>query len=85
MKPRDKGGVLDERLNVYGVEGLKVAGTLFTVEGPLVWISESPFSDLSIMPSNVAANTYNTAVAIGEKAAVIIAQDLGIKGVAESD
>lgn len=27
MKPRDKGGVVDERLNVYGVQGLKVAGT----------------------------------------------------------
>jgi hypothetical protein len=27
MKSRDKGGVADERLNVYGVENLKVAGT----------------------------------------------------------
>jgi alcohol oxidase len=27
MKPRDKGGVVDPRLNVYGVLGLKVAGT----------------------------------------------------------
>lgn len=27
MKPREQGGVVDERLNVYGVEGLKVAGT----------------------------------------------------------
>lgn len=26
MKPRDKGGVVDARLNVYGVKGLKVAG-----------------------------------------------------------
>ena len=26
MKPRDAGGVVDSRLNVYGVEGLKVAG-----------------------------------------------------------
>lgn len=26
MKARDKGGVIDERLNVYGIEGLKVAG-----------------------------------------------------------
>ena len=26
MKPRDKGGVVDPRLNVYGVIGLKVAG-----------------------------------------------------------
>ena len=40
--------------------------------------------DLSIMPGNVGANTYNTAIAIGEKAAVLIAQDLGIQGVAES-
>jgi alcohol oxidase len=40
---------------------------------------------LSIIPSNVGANTYNTAVAIGEKAAVILAQDLGIHGVTESD
>jgi alcohol oxidase len=29
----------------------------------------------------VDANTYNPALAIGEKAAVIIAEDLGIKGV----
>ena len=39
------------------------------------------FSDCSIAPANVGANTYNTAIAIGEKAAVIIAEDLGIKGV----
>lgn len=62
MKPRERGGVVDSRLNVYGVQGLKVA-------------------DLSIPPSNVAANTYSTALVIGENAAVIIAKELGIKGV----
>jgi len=62
MKPRERGGVVDPRLNVYGVQGLKVA-------------------DMSIAPSNVAANTYSTALLIGEKAAVMIAEDLGIKGV----
>jgi len=62
MKPREKGGVVDSSLNVYGVEGLKVA-------------------DISICPANVGANTYSTALVIGEKAAVIIAQELGIKGV----
>lgn len=62
MKPREEGGVVDSRLNVYGVENLKVA-------------------DLSITPENVGANTYNTAIAVGEKAAVIIAEDLGIQGV----
>ncbi|KAJ7067084.1 GMC oxidoreductase-domain-containing protein [Mycena amicta] len=62
MKPRDQNGVVDSRLNVYGVKNLKVA-------------------DLSIAPTNVGANTYNSAIIVGEKAAVIIAEELGIKGV----
>ena len=84
MKPREQGGVLDERLNVYGVKNLKVAGIyhtifiLFSKNSIHIWIL---FSDCSIAPANVGANTYNTAIAIGEKAAVIIAEDLGIKGV----
>ncbi|KAI0651206.1 alcohol oxidase-like protein [Trametes meyenii] len=59
MKKREIGGVVDSRLNVYGVDRLKVI-------------------DMSICPSNVAANTYSTAVLIGEKAAVIVAEALGI-------
>ncbi|KAF9219456.1 alcohol oxidase [Gyrodon lividus] len=39
-------------------------------------------ADLSICPSNVGNNTYSTALLVGEKASVIIAQDLGIDGVA---
>jgi alcohol oxidase len=35
--------------------------------------------DLSICPDNVGANTYNTALAVGSKAAVLIAEDLGLK------
>ncbi|KAF7348027.1 Alcohol oxidase [Mycena sanguinolenta] len=58
MKPIEMGGVLDGKLNVYGVKHLKVA-------------------DLSILPSNVNSNTYSTAVVVGEKAAVIIAEELG--------
>jgi len=61
MKPREQGGVVDAKLNVYGVRGLKVA-------------------DMSVVPGNVSANTYGTALVIGEKAAVIIAEELGIKG-----
>jgi len=38
-------------------------------------------TDCSIAPGNVGANTYNTAISIGEKAAVIIAEDLGITGI----
>ena len=34
--------------------------------------------DLSIVPTNVGANTNNTALAVGEKAANIIAADLGL-------
>ena len=60
MAPREKGGVVDGSLNVYGTVGLKIA-------------------DLSMVPENVGANTNNTALAVGEKAAVIIARELGVK------
>ncbi|KAF2147253.1 GMC oxidoreductase [Aplosporella prunicola CBS 121167] len=68
MAPREgnsivKHGVLDERLNVHGVKGLKVA-------------------DLSICPDNVGCNTYSTALLIGEKAATLVAEDLGYSGAA---
>lgn len=72
-----KHGVLDERLNVHGVKNLKVA-------------------DLSICPDNVGCNTYSvssirncvyfrlmwpqTALLIGEKCAVLVAEDLGYSG-----
>ena len=82
MKARDKGGVVDERLNVYGVKGLKIAGEFFfspsLVQRSFLY---AICADCSITPGNVGANTYNTAIAIGEKAAVIIAEDLGIGGV----
>ena len=87
MKPREQDGVVDERLNVYGVQNLKVAGNDPTIFAKVWYIFEPSlffsffFSDLSIAPGNVGANTYNTAIAVGEKAAVIIAEDLGIKGV----
>jgi alcohol oxidase len=78
MKPREQGGVVDARLNVYGVQNLKIAGNYPTILC-FILISDPFRSDLSIAPGNVGANTYNTAIAIGEKAAVIIAEDLGIK------
>ncbi|KUI56368.1 Alcohol oxidase [Cytospora mali] len=59
MAPLADGGVVDPGLNVYGVQGLKVA-------------------DLSIPPSNVGSNTCSVAMAIGEKAADIIIQELGL-------
>ncbi|KAG2043133.1 GMC oxidoreductase-domain-containing protein [Suillus americanus] len=59
MKSEADQGVVDARLNVYGVSNLKVA-------------------DMSIAPLNVGTNTYSTALLIGERAAMIIAEDLGI-------
>ncbi|KAG1870401.1 GMC oxidoreductase-domain-containing protein [Suillus tomentosus] len=59
MKPEADQGVVDARLNVYGVSNLKVA-------------------DMSISPLNVGTNTYSTALLIGERAAMIIAEELGI-------
>ncbi|KAM3077347.1 hypothetical protein ACMFMG_006697 [Clarireedia jacksonii] len=58
MKEREKGGVVDRFLNVYGTSGLKV-------------------TDLSMVPENVGANTNNTALAVGEAAAIIIGKELG--------
>lgn len=37
-------------------------------------------ADLSIIPSNLGTNTYSVALTVGEKAAQIIAEDLGIAG-----
>jgi alcohol oxidase len=37
-------------------------------------------ADLSVPPKNVGANTNNTALMIGEKAADIILRELGISG-----
>ncbi|KAH8599543.1 GMC oxidoreductase-domain-containing protein [Bisporella sp. PMI_857] len=39
-------------------------------------------ADLSICPDNVGCNTYSTALLIGEKAAVLVAEDLGYSGAA---
>ena len=37
-------------------------------------------ADLSICPDNVGCNTYSTALLIGEKCAVLAAEDLGYSG-----
>ena len=71
MKPKDQGGVVDKNLNVYDTRRLKIAGAHLPKFG-------LTSSDLSICPSNVGANTYSTALMIGEKAATIIADELGI-------
>ena len=37
-------------------------------------------ADLSICPDNVGCNTYSTALLIGEKAALLVSEDLGYSG-----
>lgn len=59
MLPQEEKGVVDARLGVHGIQGLKIA-------------------DLSIAPKNVGANTNNTVLAIGEKAADLFLQELGL-------
>ncbi|KAG5914909.1 hypothetical protein E4U42_000263 [Claviceps africana] len=41
-------------------------------------VTNLKIADLSICPENVAANTYNTALVVGEKAAIIIGGELGL-------
>lgn len=36
-------------------------------------------ADLSMVPENFGANTYNTAIIVGEKTAVIVAKELGLE------
>lgn len=56
MRRREKGGVVNERLDVYGVQGLKVAGQLMCLFSTIILHNMSP--DISIAPSNVAAVSY---------------------------
>ena len=76
MGPRESGGVVDSRLNVYGTHGLKCIGELLMFLSWVLSVTNQP--DLSIPPENVGANTNHTALLIGEKGADIIANELGL-------
>jgi alcohol oxidase len=52
-----------------------VVGSNLSVHG----VQNLKVADLSIPPKNVAANTANNAMVIGEKAADIFIQELGLK------
>ena len=42
MKAREQGGVVDERLNVYGVQSLKIAGNYYYYY-LFFWKKKTPF------------------------------------------
>ena len=76
MKPRQEGGVVDNKLNVYGIQCLKVAG-----EFNSRWhesFSADASADLSIATSNLSANTATTACIVGEKAANLIMGEINV-------
>lgn len=81
MRAREEFGVVDSRLSVYGTSNLKLAGTS-SLPPHFLDSSDASFAtiDLSICPNNLGTNTYSVALTVGEKAAELIAQDLGIKG-----
>ncbi|CDO68836.1 Alcohol oxidase [Trametes cinnabarina] len=79
MKKREDGGVVDARLNVYGLEGLKIADMSICPSNVAAVSTYAHFTEsVGLELKRWMENTYSTAVVIGEKAAVIIAEELGI-------
>lgn len=83
MRKRDDMGVVDERLDVYGVQNLKVGAAsanralLFTQHrglghSRLIALDldiDPQCVDLSVCPDNLGTNTYSSALLVGEKGA----------------
>lgn len=89
MAPREgnsivKHGVLDERLNVHGVKGLKVADLSICPDNVGCEFLVSFFQFVGECLANAdqfsPGNTYSTALLIGEKCAVLTGEDLGYSG-----
>ncbi|KAJ7583061.1 GMC oxidoreductase-domain-containing protein [Mycena floridula] len=74
MKPREEGGVVDERLNVFGKQCLKILSILANARN--VGTQNLKCIDLSICPDNLGTNTYSSALLVGEKGADLLAEDL---------
>lgn len=78
MKPREQGGVVDSKLNVYGVEGLKICDMSIAPSNVSAARCGSLLEDHTL--TSYSQNTCSTAFTIAEKAAMIIAEELGIVG-----
>ena len=80
MKPREEGGVVDKRLNVYGTTNLKCVdlsicpdnlGTNTYVTLRAHFVSPSFLTDRPLR--------YSSALLVGEKGADLLSEELGIK------
>lgn len=78
MKPENQGGCVDPRSNVYGTRNLGVAGLCVHF---YLFMSHRliRFCRPLYTTRNVGGNTNSTAMLAGEKAATLIAEDLGLK------
>ena len=75
MKPREKNGVVDPSLNVYGVRNLKVVDLSIC---PVSRRESISTLYLSSYQDNLGTNTYSSALLVGEKGADLVAEDLGM-------
>ncbi len=75
MKPREQGGVVDSRLNVYGM--CIVRQPRRCPDSFMPGTQNLKCVDLSICPDNLGTNTYSSALLVGEKGADLLAADLG--------
>lgn len=86
MAPREgssiakHGGVLDERLNVHGVEGLKVCDLSICPDN--VGCNTFSVSGSKAENQNQVNVVIQTALLIGEKCSMLVAEDLGYSGAA---
>ena len=76
MKPREEGGVVDGRLNVFGTQNLKCVDLSICPDnlGTNTYSSALYVASLSLL---LVAEGWNRLV--GEKGADLVAEDLGIK------
>ena len=79
MKPREQGGVVDKRLNVYGTQNLKCADlSICPVSNVHYTINRSWENELTKkLQDNLGTNTYSSALLVGEKAADLLCEELG--------
>lgn len=74
-----KHGVLDERLNVHGVKNLKVADLSICPDN----VGCNTCTYIPCLSQNISIDTGmidSTALLIGEKCAMLVAEDLGYSG-----